>query len=137
MLRVLIGTAAIAAAMASPAIAAPEDANLWAVTENGADGLLIDELTGQAWLTGTCLKPLASVTNSGEIWQSQTVELVWVGRTRVVLDQTFTLDASSGRNATLMVESANRGGPQRFPVTVERDCQSSPRCRGLLDAPIC
>ncbi|MEO1475061.1 MAG: hypothetical protein AAFS13_01655 [Pseudomonadota bacterium] len=136
MLRVLIGTAAIAAAMASPASAGLEDANLWAVTQNGEDGLLIDETTGEAWLTGTCLKPLVPATNSGEIWQSHTVELVWIGRSRLVLDQMFTLDQGGGQ-ATLTVESAGRGGPQSFPVTVERDCQSAPQCRALLNAPVC
>ncbi|MEO0882531.1 MAG: hypothetical protein AAFY34_07325 [Pseudomonadota bacterium] len=136
MLRVLIGTAAIAAAMASPASAGPEDANLWAVTENGEDGLLIDETTGQAWLTGACLKSIEPAVNSGEIWQSHTVELVWIGRTRIVLDQMFTLDAT-GAQPTLTVESANRGGPQSFPVTLVRDCRSASECRALLDSPIC
>ncbi|MEM7661670.1 MAG: hypothetical protein AAF292_05435 [Pseudomonadota bacterium] len=136
MKRVLIGTAAIAAAIASPASAGPEDANLWAVTENGVDGLLIDEITGEAWLTGSCLKPLAPVSNSGEVWQSHTVELVWIGRSRLVLDQMFTLDTRVG-GPTLTVESANRGGPQSFPVTLEHDCQSASNCRALLDNPVC
>ncbi|MEM6899147.1 MAG: hypothetical protein AAF583_05180 [Pseudomonadota bacterium] len=134
--RVLIGTAAIAAAMASPASAGPEDANLWAVTENGVDGLLIDEGTGDAWLTGSCLKPLARGQKSADAWQSHTVELVWIGRSRLVLDQTFTLSTAADM-PTLTVDSANRGGPQSFPVTVLEDCQSIPQCRTLVNKPTC
>ena len=136
MKRVLIGTAAIAAAMASPASAGPESANLWAVTENGVDGLLIDESTGEAWLTGSCLKPLAQGTKSGDAWQSHTVELVWIGQSRLVLDQRFTLITTVER-PVLTVESANRGGPQTFPVTIVQDCQSAAQCRALLDNPVC
>lgn len=136
MKRVLIGTVAIVTAMTAPAIAGPGDAELWAGTENGRDGILIDEVTGDAWLTGMCLKPLAKATKSGDTWQSHTVELVSVGRTEVLLDQTFTLDLS-GTVATLMVESVDRGGPQSFPVNVERGCQASSACRSLLSAPTC
>ena len=134
--RVFMGTAVIAAALTMPAMAGPGDATLWAVTANGEDGLLIDEATGDAWLTGACLKPLAAATQSGEIWQSKTVELVSVGRMSMVLDQTFTLDLSSSQ-PTLTVESVDRGGPQQFPVTVERACQSSPACQQRLNAPTC
>ncbi len=132
MYRVFIGLAAFAMASPCPAMSAPGDADLWAVTENGVDGLLIDEETGDAWLTGRCLKPVAKAVRTGNVWQSRTVELVSVGRASMVLDQTFTLDSS-----VLTVTSVHRGGPQEFPVRIEADCQSSQACRAILDAPAC
>lgn len=134
--RVLIGLAVFAMASPAPAMAGPGDADLWAVTENGVDGLLIDEETGDAWLTGSCLKLVSAVIKTGNVWTSRTVELVSVGRSSMVLDQTFTLD--TGKPVpVLTVTSVHRGGPQDFPVRIEPDCQSSTACRALLDAPAC
>lgn len=127
---------AIAAAMTAPAAAEPKDANLWVGLADSRDGVLIDETTGDAWLTGTCLKALSPATRSGDVWESRTAELVSIGRTQVLLDQTFTLDTSADA-PTLTVQSVDRGGPQSFPATVETACQSSSTCRALLDAPIC
>ncbi|MEL7128772.1 MAG: hypothetical protein AAGK23_04435 [Pseudomonadota bacterium] len=126
----------IATASATPALAGPGDANLWVGTDNGRDGVLIDEATGDAWLTGVCLKPIAKATRSGNVWQSHTVELVSVGRTDIVLDQTFTVDLSTPA-PLLTVESRGRGGLQSFPATVETACQLTPHCRALLDVPTC
>lgn len=136
MNRVIIGMTAIAAAMTTPAMAEPKDANLWVGIENSRDGVLIDETTGDAWLTGICLKTLSRATQTGDIWQSRTAELVSVGRSQVMLDQTFTLDISAAR-PTITVESVDRGGPQSFPAIVETACRSSATCRALLDAPTC
>jgi len=137
MNRVIIGMTAIAAAMTAPAaMAGPGDANLWVGIEDSGDGVLIDEATGDAWLTGICLKSLSRATQTGEIWQSRTAELVSIGRSQVMLDQTFTLDVSA-TGPTLTVESVDRGGPQSFPAIVETACQSSTKCRALLDAPSC
>ena len=136
MKRVMIGMTAIAAAMTPPAMAEPKDANLWIGIDNSRDGVLIDEATGDAWLTGTCLKPLSPATQNGDIWRSRTAELVSIGRTQVLLDQTFTLDVSKSA-PRLTVESVDRGGPQSFPAIVETACQSSATCRALLDTPSC
>lgn len=136
MNRVVIGVTAIAAAMTAPAMAEPRDANLWVGLENSRDGILIDVATGEAWLTGICLKPLSRAKQMGNIWQSRTAELVSIGRTQVMLDQTFTLDTSADR-PMLTVETVDRGGPQSFPAIVETACQSSRECRALLDAPSC
>lgn len=136
MKRVIIGMTAIVATISNPALAEPADANLWVGLENGRDGVLLDEKTGEAWLTGTCLKPIAKATQTGTVWRSHTVELVSIGRTKIVLDQTFTLETQSAA-PSLMVESVDRGGPQSFPAIVETACQSSAKCRALLDAPAC
>ncbi len=136
MKRVILGMTTIVATISTPAFAGPEDANLWVGLEDSRDGVLLDEKTGDAWLTGTCLKPLAKATQTGTIWRSHTVELVSIGRTKIVLDQTFTLDTQRGA-PSLMVESVDRGGPQSFPAIVETACQSSAKCRALLDAPAC
>ena len=136
MKRVLIGMTAIAAAMTAPAMAGPEDANLWIGIEQSSNGILINETTGEAWLTGICLKPLAKAERNGDIWTSRTAELVSVGRSQVMLDQTFTLDVNLAA-PTITVESVDRGGPQSFPATVDTSCQSTAQCRALLDAPSC
>jgi len=136
MIRVFLGAAALAAAATSTAMADPSDATLWAVTENGLDGLLIDVETGEAWLTGDCMKPIAPVEQSGTAWTSHSVEFVSVGRAGFVLDQTFTLDMGAAP-ATLTVETVDRGGPQVFPVTIETDCQASSVCRMLSATPVC
>ena len=127
---------AIVAAMIPPAMAEPEDANLWIGIENSRDGVLIDEKTGDAWLTGICLKSLSKATKSGSIWTSRTAELVSVGRSQVMLDQTFTLETELTA-PTITVESVDRGGPQSFPAIVETACQSSAKCRALLESPTC
>lgn len=136
MNRVIIGMMAIATTMSAPALAGPGDANLWVGVEDTRDGVLIDEATGEAWLTGICLKPLAPATKTGQIWVSRTVELVSIGRTDIVLDQTFTLDTNAV-SPTLTVKSVDRGGEQIFPASVETACQASASCRALLDAPTC
>lgn len=132
----MFGMTAIAAAITAPAIAGPGDANLWVGLQNGRDGVLINEATGEAWLTGVCLKRLATAEKSGEIWRSRTIEDVSIGQATVRLDQTFTLDPNP-ESPKFTIESANRGGPQRFIAVVEEACQSSAPCRALLDAPTC
>lgn len=136
MNRVMLGMMAIATTFSAPAMAGPGDANLWVGVENTRDGVLIDENTGEAWLTGICLKPLAPAVKTGDIWKSRTVELVSIGNSQVVLDQTFTLNPDEV-SPTLTVESVDRGGAQSFPATVETACQASASCRSLLDAPGC
>ena len=136
MKRVLFGMTAIAAAIAAPVSAEPGDANLWIGIAQSTNGILIDERTGQAWLTGVCLKQLADTVRTGEVWTSRTAELVSIGRKQIMLDQTFTLDFSDS-SPTITVESVDRGGPQSFPAVVEKSCQTSSTCRALLDVPSC
>ena len=136
MNRVIIGMTAIAAAMTAPVMAEPEDANLWIGIDQSTNGILIDETTGDAWLTGVCLKPLSNAVRVGDVWTSRTAELVSVGRGQIMLDQTFTLDLDSA-GPTITVESVDRGGPQTFPAIVESACQTSNACRALLNAPSC
>lgn len=136
MNRVIFGMMAIATTMSAPALAEPGDANLWVGVEDSRDGVLIDEATGEAWLTGICLKPLAPATKTGETWTTRTVELVSIGRTDIVLDQTFTLDTNAV-SPTLTVNSVDRGGEQSFPASVVTTCQATASCRVLLDAPSC
>lgn len=136
MKRVIIGMTAIAAAMCTPAMAEPADANLWIGLQQSNNGILINEKTGEAWLTGACLKPLDAAVRTGNVWTSRTAELVSIGRSQIMLDQTFTLDLDEA-GPTITVESVNRGGPQSFPATVEASCQTSSECRALLDAPSC
>lgn len=133
---ILIGMTAIAATIAAPAIAGPEDADLWVGISNGSDGVLINEATGEAWLTGVCLKQLSPAAKTGDIWRSRTVEQVSVGRSMVTLDQTFTLDLDPS-GPSLTVDSVDRGMSQRFPATVVTQCQATATCRALLSAPNC
>ena len=136
MNRVLIGMTAIAAAMTAPAMAEPGDANLWVGIAQSTNGILLDETTGEAWLTGICLKSLSKATQSGNVWTTRTAELVSIGSTQIMLDQTFMLDLDASA-PTITVESVDRGGPQSFAAVVETSCQSSSECRALLDAPSC
>ena len=137
MKRVFSGLTVLAAAMIAPAaIAGPQDADLWIGLANGEDGFLIDQSSGDTWMTGICLKSLATAVNTGSIWQSRTAEMVSVGRIEALLDQTFTLDVNPAA-PTIKVENAVRGGAQSFPAMIVEDCQSSATCRVLLDAPAC
>lgn len=136
MKRVFLGMTAIAAAMTAPAVADPGDANLWIGIAESTNGILINEKTGEAWLTGVCLKPLSNAVRSGDVWTSRTAELVSIGRTQIMLDQKFTLDLDASA-PTITVESVDRGGPQSFPAVVEPSCQTSSECRALLRAPGC
>ena len=136
MKRVFLGMTAIAAAMTAPAVADPGDANLWIGIAESTNGILINEKTGEAWLTGVCLKPLSNAMRSGDVWTSRTAELVSIGRTQIMLDQKFTLDLDASA-PTITVESVDRGGPQSFPAVVEPSFQTSSECRALLRAPGC
>ena len=113
MKRVFEGLAVTAAVLAAPAQAGPLDADLWIGLAGAEDGFLIDEETGEAWLTGQCLKPIAKAVKSGNVWTSHTVELVSVGRAKALLDQTFTLDVTAGA-PSIAVLNADRGGERCF-----------------------
>ncbi|MEO0981159.1 MAG: hypothetical protein AAFX03_00740 [Pseudomonadota bacterium] len=136
MRRVLAGAAVSAALTAVPAAADLQNANLWIGLGNGVDGFLINEDTGEAWMTGVCLKSIAAVESTGSGWVSHTVETVSVGRGVTVLDQTFVLNPDPSA-PSITVQNRTRGGVQTFPAVVEGDCQSSSACRARLNAPVC
>lgn len=123
------GLAALAVAQSVTAYAGPADSDLWIGFENSENGFLLDEDTGQAWMTGTCLKPLAQAARVGDVWTSHTVELVSVGRAMALLDQTFKLDLTPGGEA-VRVTSQGRGGEQSFAAIVDRDCASGGQSSG-------
>ena len=137
MKRVFSGLTVLAAAMIAPAaLAGPQDADLWIGLENGEDGFLIDQATGDAWMTGMCLKSLSPAHKSGTVWQSHTAEMVSIGRFETLLDQTFSLDVNP-LAPTIRVENASRGGVQSFPALLVEDCASSANCQALLSRPAC
>ncbi len=125
------GLIALAVAQSVAAYAGPADSDLWIGFDNSENGFLLDEDTGQTWMTGTCLKALAKAERSGDVWTSHTVELVSVGRAMALLDQTFQLDLTPGGEA-IEVTSQGRGGAQSFPAIVDRDCASGGQCARLI-----
>ncbi len=137
MKQVFSGLTVLAAAMIAPAaLAGPQDADLWIGLENGKDGFLVDEMTGDVWMTGICLKSLAAASKSGSVWTTRTAEMVSVGRVDALLDQTFSLDVSAA-GPVITVENAVRGGVQSFPAVLVDDCQTSAACRALMESPAC
>ncbi len=137
MIRVLAGLTAIAAVFAVPtAEAGPRDASLWIGLEDGENGFLIDEKTGDLWMTGICLRPLSKATKTGTIWRSRTAELVSVGRAMAMLDQTFVLDVNEVSPSISVINPA-RGGQQAFPAAHLLDCGIAGACDTLAAQPVC
>jgi len=136
MKRVISGLTAIAAVMSLPAAAGPQDARLWIGLDNSEDGFLLDQNTGDLWMTGICIKQLQPATNTGDVWTSRTAELVSVGRMQTMLDQTFTLDLTAS-SPQITVLNSDRGGPQSFPAVIIADCDANSACQSRMDAPAC
>jgi len=126
-----IGLSAFAVAHAGLAHAGLQDSDLWIGFSDSDNGFLLDEETGDVWMTGPCLKTLQSATNMGSIWISHTVELVSIGRTMVTLDQRFELDTSDA-SPQIAVTSNGRGGTQSFAVSLDRNCEAGGRCGDLI-----
>ena len=126
-----MGLTAIAGALAGTAYAGPEHSDVWIGLSDNVSGFLLDEESGELWMTGPCLKRLNPASGSDAIWSSRTVELVSVGRGYAQLDQHFTLDVSEG-NAQIIVSSAGRGGAQVFPAQTDRDCSAGGTCARLI-----
>lgn len=131
MKKRLCGVVAFAMIQLATAYAGPADADLWIGFENSENGFLLDEATGETWMTGICLKTLSPATQSGNVWTTQTVELVSVGRAMAQLDQTFRLDVSQTA-PSVSVRSAGRGGEQLFPAVIHRDCGPSGACGRMI-----
>lgn len=136
MKRVISGLTVLAAAMSLPAAAGPQDADLWIGLEQSDDGFLLDQTTGDLWMTGICLKQLQPATNTGDVWTSRTAELVSVGRMQTMLDQTFTLDLTASA-PQVTVLNADRGGAQSFPAVIIADCDADAACRKRMEQPAC
>lgn len=113
----------------------PRDADLWIGLPGGHDGFLLDEATGELWMTGLCLKPLAPATRDGSDWVSHTSEFVSVGRMTAMLDQTFRLGTAPDA-PRISVFNPDRGGEQAFSEVELIACDAG-ACRRFLDMPAC
>ena len=126
-----MGLTAIAGALSGTAYAGPEQSDVWIGLSDDVSGFLLDEDTGNLWMTGPCLKSLEPAQQSGSSWASRTIELVSIGRGYTQLDQHFVLDLSDGA-AQIVVTSAGRGGAQAFPAHTDRDCSTGGLCARLI-----
>ena len=125
------GLAAFAVAQAGTAYAGLQDSDVWIGFSDSDNGFLLDEATGEVWMTGPCLKTLEPATNMGAVWVSHTVELVSIGRAMAVLDQRFELDLSENA-PQITVISNGRGGVQSFPASLDRNCGAGGQCGRLI-----
>jgi len=126
-----MGLTAIAGALSGTAYAGPEQSDVWIGLSDDVSGFLLDEDTGNLWMTGPCLKSLEPAQKSDSSWASRTIELVSIGRGYTQLDQHFVLDLSDGA-AQIVVTSAGRGGAQAFPARTDRDCSTGGLCARLI-----
>ncbi|MEM8616924.1 MAG: hypothetical protein AAGF20_08310 [Pseudomonadota bacterium] len=122
------GLVAVIAAVGLCAYADVSKADVWIGFDDNLNGFLLNQETGAVWMTGPCLKPLEKAVKDGPVWRSRTVEMVSVGRSFGVLDQTFELDLSS---PSVTVTSAGRGGPQRFVAEIDTTCVPGGPCAEL------
>lgn len=126
-----MGLTAIAGALSGTAHAGPEQSDVWIGLSDDVSGFLLDEDTGDLWMTGPCLKSLEPAEQTGSAWSSRTVELVSIGRGYTQLDQHFVLDLAEGVEQ-ITVTSAGRGGAQAFPARTDRDCSTGGICARLI-----
>ena len=133
----MCGLGAIALSQIGLVHANPQNADVWIGFENSDNGFLLDEDTGALWMTGPCLKSMATAVWSGETWVSHTVEMVSVGRVDAQLDQRISLDLSTS-GPSILIESARRGGPQSFDAVVDRSCAtaSGGTCARLISSQV-
>ena len=127
----MVGLAAFAASQSVAVYAEPTKADVWIGFANSNDGFLLDTRTGDAWMTGVCLKPLAPATQAGDIWTTHNAELVSVGRGLALLEQTFILNVAPSA-PEITVNSTGRGGLQAFSAVIDTDCAESGLCDALL-----
>ena len=125
----MTGLAVFAAAQMQTAGDGLHDTDVWIGLPDNQSGFLLDEDTGQVWMTGPCLKALAPATQAGSVWVSHTVELVSVGRGLATLDQRFEFDFGQG---AITVTSNGRGGVQSFPAVIDRECEKGGVCAALI-----
>lgn len=125
------GLSALAVAHAGLAYADPQDSDIWIGLSDTESGFLLDEDTGQVWMTGPCLKALEPAVRTGSAWVSHTVELVSVGRAMALLDQRFELETHEAA-PQITVTSNGRGGTQSFPASIDRNCAADGKCADLI-----
>ena len=125
----MTGLTALAVAQLQTAGADLHNTDVWIGLPDNKSGFLLDEDTGQVWMTGPCLKALAPATQIGSVWMSHTVELVSVGRGLATLDQRFEFDFGQ---AAITVTSNGRGGAQSFPAMIDRECEQGGVCADLI-----
>ncbi|MEO0465230.1 MAG: hypothetical protein AAF216_01705 [Pseudomonadota bacterium] len=128
---------ALAALSLTPAAEAdtPEQATVWVGLGDSLDGFLIDEETGNLWMTGPCLKRLPQAEKRGESWVSISREMASVGRLRTLVDQTFHIDTTAAA-PSIGIDNPSRGGLQALP-DVERVSCTGVACAGLMSTPVC
>lgn len=133
----LTGLAVFAVAQTSMVYANSQNSDVWIGLPDNQSGFLLDEDSGQVWMTGPCLKALEPANQSGSVWTSHTVELVSIGRGFATLDQRFELDVQQ-MAPSITVLSTGRGGVQTFAARLDRNCQAGGLCADLIATqPVC
>lgn len=127
----MTGLTVLAVAQAGLAYAGSKNSDVWIGLTDNKSGFLLDEDSGDVWMTGPCLKTLDRATKSGSVWTSHTVELVSIGRGLATLDQRFELDTSDIA-PKISVLSNGRGGFQSFDAQIDRNCQINGLCADLI-----
>lgn len=127
----MTGLAVFAVAQTGAAYASLQDSDLWIGFSDSDNGFLLDEDTGNVWMTGPCLKTLQPAVNAGPVWVSHTVELVSIGRAMATLDQRFELDLTPAA-PRITVTSSGRGGPQSFSASIDRNCDADGQCSRMI-----
>lgn len=127
----MTGLSALAVVHAGSAYAGPQDSDIWIGLTETDSGFLLDQDTGNVWMTGPCLKQLNPAVQAGDVWTSHTVEMVSVGRAMALLDQRFELDTSE-INPQVTVTSSGRGGAQSFAASIDRECATGGKCASLI-----
>ena len=127
----MTGLAAFAVAQLQAAYADLQSSDVWIGLSDNKSGFLLDEDTGDLWMTGPCLKPLEKADQTGSVWVSHTVELVSIGRGLATLDQMFELELSETA-PQITVTSNGRGGTQSFSAEIDRNCDAGGICAELI-----
>lgn len=127
----MTGLTALAVAHTGTAYAGSQDSDVWIGFSDNVSGFLLDEATGDVWMTGPCLKALDTATKPGPVWVSHSIELVSIGRGLATLDQRFELDTRD-LAPKITVLSNGRGGVQSFDARIDRNCQSGGVCADLI-----
>ncbi|MEP1143420.1 MAG: hypothetical protein ABJH52_06845 [Henriciella sp.] len=127
----MTGLAVIAVVQTQTVHAAVQNSDVWIGLSDNVSGFLLDEETGDLWMTGPCLKTLEQAQSAGSVWMSHTIELVSIGRGMATLDQLFELDTDD-LAPSITVTSNGRGGAQSFPAQIDRNCDASGTCADLI-----
>jgi hypothetical protein len=127
----MTGLAVFAVVQTETAYAALQNSDVWIGLSDNVSGFLLDEDTGELWMTGPCLKTLDPAKQVSGVWISHTVELVSIGRGMATLDQLFELNVQDAA-PQISVTSNGRGGVQSFPAHIDRNCDNGGTCADLI-----